>query len=150
MHACMGEPQNPYRQQLGVSIDEGTTFAAELLFGCIPGPLVCPGGGIAQQCAKNLGLLQASVGACDDDAGAIPCGEGGCDSGNGDDSDGSGPAVGQAGMEAGLPLADGGGESPAGPKTGCGCGAGEAAGASGVSVLAVAVLALIRRRRFSL
>jgi MYXO-CTERM domain-containing protein len=118
LYACMSEPQNAYRQQLGVSTDQGATFAVGFLFGCISGPLACPNAAIAQQCAARFGLVQASVGNCADDAGAT-----------------SPDAAGGA--------ADAG-EGPSIPRAGCGCGAGEAAGAGGISALALTVLALVR------
>jgi MYXO-CTERM domain-containing protein len=140
LYACMGEPQNSYRQELGVSTDDGATFAPEFLFACIPGPLVCPGSPIEHECSAGLGLLRASVGICDSDAAAAPC-DGGCD------SDGaSGPST-DASLDGGGPVADAGGGPALHPKSGCGCRASEAAGASGFSAVALLALLVARRRR---
>jgi MYXO-CTERM domain-containing protein len=135
----MGEPQNSYRQELGVSTDDGATFAPEFLFACIPGPLVCPGSEIEHACSAGLGLLRASVGICDSDA-AAPC-DGGCD------SDGAGGPTSDASLDGGETRPDAGGAPAAHPKSGCGCRASEAAGASGFSAAALLALLVARRRR---
>jgi MYXO-CTERM domain-containing protein len=143
LYACMGEPQNTYRQQLGVSTDEGTTFASAFLFGCIPGPLACPNSVLAQQCDPGFGLVQASVGTCETNVGGAACEAGDC----------AGDAGGRGSRDAGTAenLDAGGaadaGEAPASPRAGCGCGVGEAAGAGGMSALAALLLAVVRRRR---
>jgi MYXO-CTERM domain-containing protein len=148
LYACMGEPQNTFLQQLGKSTDDGVTFGAQFLFGCLQGPLNCAGCAVAEACLPNLALVRASIGVCDGAAPTPVACEG---SDAGDDDGGEPDATLPPPVDSGSPPASDAGAEPAPPANkGCGCSAGEAAGAGGLSAFAaVAALGLRRRRRVS-
>jgi hypothetical protein len=137
LYACMGEPQNRYLQQLGASSDDGRSFAPRFLFACMDGPLACPGGAVAAQCAPGLPLLQAAIGLCP---------EGGADASD----DASSPAP-EGGEPDGASPDDAGrgGAHPPTKSASCGCSAGDAR-AGGMSLAAMGGAVLLLRRRRSL
>jgi len=126
LYACMGEPEHPFVPQLGVSTDDGVTFAPRFPLACTAGALTCPGDTLGMQCSRGLPQLRASIGLCD-----------------------AGTAQGDAGgaaQEAGSD-GDGGAGSSLEPQRGCRCGAGGAPATGGLSALALLTTLLLRKRR---
>jgi MYXO-CTERM domain-containing protein len=150
LYACMGEPQNTYLQQLGLSTDDGASFAPRFYFGCLPGPLVCPGCGVDTACSPGLALLRASLGVCD---GGIPTPPA-CvvDSDAGGASDAGVPPLldAEAPVDSGTAApADAGSPPPPPSNKSCGCGSasGESAGAGALAATAFVAAFVLRRRR---
>ncbi len=136
LYACMGQTQNPFLKQLGVSTDDGLSFTPEFAFGCVSGPLACPSGAVASACTPSLGLLQATIGPCTDGGAAA------ADASMGE-PDSSAVADASDQEDAGV------GAEPPGPRpSSCGCEAGEAAGAGGLSAIAL-VFAIALRRHYA-
>ncbi|HEV3193347.1 MAG TPA: hypothetical protein VGY54_22725 [Polyangiaceae bacterium] len=126
LYACMGEPEHPFVPQLGVSTDDGVTFATKFPFACTAGALACPGGELSMRCNPGLPQLRASIGSCD-----------------------AGTAQSDAGGAAQDAGSDGGGgvwSSPE-PQRGCRCGAGGAPATGGLSALVLLATLLLRKRR---
>jgi MYXO-CTERM domain-containing protein len=132
LYACIRVPGTTALQHVGVSTDDGVTFAARSYFGCFS-PLACPGSTVAAQCNPNLSLVHGTLGQCP---------EGGVDS----DASSNGA---DAGSDATSPQgAADAGKAPPSARGGCSCEAEQTASAMGgvaASVLFVAI-ALSRRR----
>ena len=54
LYACMGEPQNSFLQELGVSNDDGATFATKFPLACLSGPLACAENPIQTACGGSI------------------------------------------------------------------------------------------------
>ncbi len=137
LYACMGQPWDQAFKQLGASADDGMTFAPDFPFGCVSGPLACPGGAVAAACGSGFAMLKGTVGPCTD--------AGGLD---------GGMVVPDAGVEDAAALkdastADAGAvrETPHPHTSSCGCSAGQAASAGGLSAVGVLLALALRRRR---
>jgi MYXO-CTERM domain-containing protein len=154
LYACMGEAQNTFLQQVATSSDNGICFAPTFDFGCLSGPLVCPGGAIVDRCAPEFAISTTNIGSCEGGATASP-GDASCatDAAMPGDSgqlgDGGAPNDAGAPVDSGSPTDGQADAAPGGrtPSASCGCEAGEAAGAGGLSAIALFAVAALRRRR---
>jgi MYXO-CTERM domain-containing protein len=127
LYACMAQPGSRVLQQLGVSTDDGASFDARFLFGCVTGASSCADGAPATQCEPRLPFLGGMIGVCPD---------GGPTDGGPSIPDASNPdATSDAGQQ--RPTASGGG---------CGCGAGEGAETGGVAAAAILLATALRKR----
>jgi MYXO-CTERM domain-containing protein len=132
LYACMPQSQS-FIQQLGVSTDDGATFDARFLFGCVTGASSCADGSAAVQCEVTLPFITATLGVCQD---------------GGSSDGGTVPIPDAASPDASTP--DGSAIAPPRrtPSQGCGCEAGETAGAGGLLTAAgIFTAAALRRRR---
>ena len=126
LYACMGEPAHPFVPQLGISTDDGVSFAPRFLFACTAGSLGCPGDTLRMQCSPGLPQLRASIGSC----------------GGGDAESDASIAAPDAASDAGSAA------SPSSqPARGCHCGVGGGLAAGGPLALVLLVTMLLRRRR---
>jgi hypothetical protein len=123
LYACMGEPAHPFVAQLGLSNDDGVTFAPTFALACTADALACPGNALGTQCSPGLPQLRASLGSC---AAAVP------------DSD-AGILSPDAASDAGT--------TPLRPTRGCHCGAAGASGPDGRWALVLIVTTLLRKCR---
>ena len=150
LYACMGEPAHTYVQQLGMSTNDGASFAQVFPLACLTGPLACLNPAAAALCNLSLGVVHAGLGVCADGGAGD---DGGADATDG--RAGSSPApdgtIDDASASAGGSDERADGSAPTAlpsPRAGCRCEAGEAESAGGISAtIALAALALRRTRR---
>jgi hypothetical protein len=124
LYACMGEPAHPFVPQLGVSTDDGVTFAPMFPFACTAGALRCPGDTLGSQCSAGLPQLRASIGSCD-----------------------GGVTVSDAGVSPPDAASDAGNvASPSEPARSCHCGAAGATRSGGLWAVVLFMTMLLRKR----
>jgi MYXO-CTERM domain-containing protein len=128
LYACMAQTGSRVLQQVGVSDDDGASFTARFLFGCVTGAASCADSSPAALCEPRLPFLGAMIGGCPDG--------GPTDSGASSIPDASNPD----------------GASDAGPQRppssgGCGCDAGEGAATGGLATAVILLATASRRRR---
>jgi MYXO-CTERM domain-containing protein len=122
---------------VGVSTDDGVTFAPKLHLNGVAGVLQCAADAGASQCqAQYAGLCQRLSGCAGEDAGA--------DAGTTPSEAGAGDDGGAAGDDGGAPP---GNPAQGGASSGCGCSFAGGRGAAAVLLLGAGALVALRRRR---